>query len=114
MGFFSKAAEYYAKALKYTKDPEIREYLKEDLKTMKRYSKQLEKVASMTIKVNLAPSKPTANPPKDQQSTVIETCAYCHKKGTGLPLCGRCLRAHYCSVDCQRNDWPKHRETCCK
>eukprot|EP00457_Paulinella_chromatophora_P015188 gb/GEZN01015758.1/.p1 GENE.gb/GEZN01015758.1/~~gb/GEZN01015758.1/.p1 ORF type:complete len:138 (+),score=24.71 gb/GEZN01015758.1/:58-471(+) len=26
--------------------------------------------------------------------------------------CSRCKRAFYCSVDCQRKDWPAHKENC--
>ena len=29
-----------------------------------------------------------------------------------LQLCGRCKSIHYCSVACQRTDWPVHKQTC--
>lgn len=31
----------------------------------------------------------------------------------GVRLCTRCRDAHYCSVDCQRADWPLHQHLCC-
>ncbi|KAJ7481019.1 hypothetical protein B0H11DRAFT_2023898 [Mycena galericulata] len=29
-----------------------------------------------------------------------------------LRTCGKCRRANYCSVKCQRSDWPKHKYSC--
>ena len=30
-----------------------------------------------------------------------------------LLRCGQCRLAYYCNVDCQRADWPTHRQNCC-
>lgn len=30
----------------------------------------------------------------------------------GIHKCGRCLRAHYCSKECQKTDWRYHKKYC--
>jgi len=37
-------------------------------------------------------------------------CNICGSKETFL--CGGCNQAHYCSKECQKKDWPIHRQTC--
>ncbi|XP_059144788.1 tudor domain-containing protein 1-like isoform X2 [Physella acuta] len=37
-------------------------------------------------------------------------CLYCHKEGC-VNLCSRC-KLYYCSPDCQKKDWPKHKSIC--
>ena len=37
-------------------------------------------------------------------------CRVCNRAGT--ETCGRCSKAKYCSKECQRGDWPKHKKTC--
>jgi hypothetical protein len=32
--------------------------------------------------------------------------------GPKFPECARCKMAFYCGKDCQRNDWPEHRQMC--
>ncbi|KAK1673983.1 MYND finger [Colletotrichum godetiae] len=44
-----------------------------------------------------------------------ERCTNCGKaatNGVALKKCMRCLGAKYCSVDCQKEDWRKHRGEC--
>jgi hypothetical protein len=38
-------------------------------------------------------------------------CEVCYKQ-YNTKICGRCKKAHYCSVECQRNDWKKHKRRC--
>lgn len=40
------------------------------------------------------------------------TCAYCDKSSTDLKRCGRCKKTYYCSAECQRKDWEKHKLSC--
>jgi len=42
------------------------------------------------------------------------TCFHCRKLTSTKKLqrCGRCLGALYCNSDCQKKDWPNHRELC--
>jgi len=42
-------------------------------------------------------------------------CDTCQKKFpyTKMKKCSRCRKATYCSVDCQRLDWQRHRDVCC-
>ncbi|KAJ6243274.1 hypothetical protein M0813_22415 [Anaeramoeba flamelloides] len=41
----------------------------------------------------------------------ISKCSFCQKK-VGMLKCSRCKRAFYCSRDCQKNDWSKHKKVC--
>ncbi|CAJ2504881.1 Uu.00g122750.m01.CDS01 [Anthostomella pinea] len=36
------------------------------------------------------------------------------KNGAELKKCSRCSKTKYCSVECQKEDWSKHRKTCGK
>ncbi|KAF9493610.1 hypothetical protein BDN71DRAFT_1419346 [Pleurotus eryngii] len=38
-------------------------------------------------------------------------CSQCHKSVT-VKLCTDCMEAAYCSVECQRKDWPQHKPGC--
>ena len=37
-------------------------------------------------------------------------CGNCKQKGASI--CGQCKYVSYCSIECQRADWPKHKEEC--
>ncbi|XP_070173638.1 uncharacterized protein [Littorina saxatilis] len=45
---------------------------------------------------------------------MIELCKKCKTASASLKICGRCARASYCSKDCQREDWPQHKQHCKK
>ena len=45
----------------------------------------------------------------------IRTCAACGKREKRLrsmKRCGKCHASFYCSTDCQRLDWPTHKQSC--
>lgn len=44
---------------------------------------------------------------------LLRNCTACQKRGISLPKCS-CKAVYYCNAECQRADWPKHRETCMK
>ena len=39
-------------------------------------------------------------------------CFTCKKKFFELKKCGNCLSILYCSKECQRNDWKRHKLEC--
>src|SRR4051812_48389900 len=42
-------------------------------------------------------------------------CRVCYKQGTLnelLKVCSRCHIAKYCCTECQRKDWPTHKQEC--
>lgn len=41
-------------------------------------------------------------------------CTSCKTKSCTLKICSRCKCARYCSVACQKRDWPRHKEGCRK
>jgi len=53
---------------------------------------------------------------KEDQESKAKTCAACHRdkavNGAGLLTCSRCHTAKYCSRECQRADWNKHKTVC--
>jgi len=47
--------------------------------------------------------------------TPIKACSNCRKvpqHASELKACGRCKVPVYCSIDCQRGNWARHRATC--
>ncbi len=56
-------------------------------------------------------------PPAKQQhrktdaAASLRCCAACLRPGA-TRRCGRCGKASYCSKDCQRTDWARHKKTC--
>ncbi|KAF9074768.1 hypothetical protein BDP27DRAFT_152257 [Rhodocollybia butyracea] len=42
----------------------------------------------------------------------VSICARCLPADTNLRTCSACTLRRYCSAECQRNDWPKHRQMC--
>lgn len=43
---------------------------------------------------------------------VLENCARCSETSRELKRCARCKKVLYCSVECQRSDWPRHKSIC--
>jgi len=39
-------------------------------------------------------------------------CVNCLKENQSMQKCSRCKTASYCSVTCQRADWPVHKNVC--
>jgi len=48
-------------------------------------------------------------------SSTTRDCATCHNPPAPpkvLGTCSKCKKVYYCSVECQRKDWSKHRTSC--
>ncbi|CAI2185125.1 7862_t:CDS:10 [Funneliformis geosporum] len=45
-------------------------------------------------------------------SNFFTTCSNCFTKGGKLSCCSACKLVHYCSQECQRNDWSNHQHEC--
>ncbi|CAJ1967180.1 unnamed protein product [Cylindrotheca closterium] len=58
------------------------------------------------------------HPDTDAGGLNIKMCRNCNKSDRSeafqksLMQCARCQSAYYCSKECQRTDWPKHKKTC--
>eukprot|EP00573_Skeletonema_grethae_P008453 CAMPEP_0201696740 /NCGR_PEP_ID=MMETSP0578-20130828/8304_1 /ASSEMBLY_ACC=CAM_ASM_000663 /TAXON_ID=267565 /ORGANISM="Skeletonema grethea, Strain CCMP 1804" /LENGTH=523 /DNA_ID=CAMNT_0048182769 /DNA_START=109 /DNA_END=1680 /DNA_ORIENTATION=- len=47
----------------------------------------------------------------DEENTALGCCAVCGKSGS-IKICTRCRDVHYCSIECQKIQWPKHKLEC--
>ena len=45
-------------------------------------------------------------------SITSQECAMCSKTGCNLFGCSKCRRVQYCGRECQKKDWPVHRQSC--
>ncbi len=45
-----------------------------------------------------------------QEEKEMKVCLTCGKEST--KRCSRCISAHYCSIGCQKEDWPLHKTRC--
>lgn len=43
---------------------------------------------------------------------IIHQCDFCKKDFRELLRCSRCKKVRYCSVACQKSDWPNHKKIC--
>ncbi len=52
--------------------------------------------------------------PDMHKLAVASTCDYCHviTRATTWKRCGGCRSVSYCSAQCQRLDWPSHKQAC--
>ena len=57
----------------------------------------------------------------DEMPDLTEEAIVCNKcktkepsEGKGFPKCSRCKLVHYCSKDCQKEDWKEHKLSCSK
>ena len=49
----------------------------------------------------------------DRENATTQCCAECGEEGgVSLKTCKACMHARYCSAECQRNHWPKHKKQC--
>ncbi|KAI0748202.1 hypothetical protein C8Q80DRAFT_724437 [Daedaleopsis nitida] len=62
---------------------------------------------------------PTSFPDRQPDAVypLAGSCACCKRdetanQETGLKKCGKCKLTRYCSVECQKQDWPRHKVTC--
>ncbi|GAX73840.1 hypothetical protein CEUSTIGMA_g1290.t1 [Chlamydomonas eustigma] len=59
------------------------------------------------------PSKASVGPANGAAGGKSKLCAECRKPLSGLPQrCSNCKVTYYCSKDCQKRAWPKHKDSC--
>lgn len=49
----------------------------------------------------------------ETEKNALRSCFYCDRVGE-LTRCGACLETWYCSQECQKADWPRHKSKCTK
>ncbi len=47
-----------------------------------------------------------------RDATLVRICARCSKSSFDLRRCSTCRSVFYCSTECQRNHWPRHKLDC--
>ncbi|KAG9230151.1 hypothetical protein BJ875DRAFT_488239 [Amylocarpus encephaloides] len=58
---------------------------------------------------------PTGSEPSSSSSQPAQKCTACDKPSTEdkpLKPCAKCQSVHYCSRDCQKADFKKHKKVC--
>ena len=68
--------------------------------------------------VELHASEDASSPAKKRMQIkpehMVHACMHCHQSGvTAMKFCGKCQMATYCSAECQRSDWNRHKEGEC-
>lgn len=48
----------------------------------------------------------------DSLAQHLPVCANCLKAEVKLKVCGSCKKVNYCSAQCQKSHWKKHKPTC--
>ena len=81
----------------------------------------VERDCSNTAQVQSELNRLSAEAAEEHPSILVDNsedsevvCARCLKKGKGTELrrCAGCKSFSYCSKDCQRLDWPSHKQLC--
>jgi hypothetical protein len=49
---------------------------------------------------------------KRKKRKIERTCPVCNVKELNLKKCGNCLKIYYCSLECQKKDWQRHKIEC--
>jgi hypothetical protein len=52
--------------------------------------------------------------PKTRAEFMGRSCYFCFKTNASMQKCARCVKAHYCSKECQLTHWPLHKKECVK
>lgn len=55
-----------------------------------------------------------ANPAAQAPDSEKKKCAKCGKVDEAIKNCSRCLQVGYCGPECQKLDWPSHKQVCVK
>jgi MYND finger len=70
------------------------------------------------LQLNALSAHSVADDASSSSSSSMKTCARCKRYGVAddapLKNCALCKSTSYCSVSCQRLDWPEHRKHCIK
>ncbi|KAJ7917971.1 hypothetical protein B0H13DRAFT_1449209, partial [Mycena leptocephala] len=83
-------------------------------------SEQLREINAYMAEASGFPPSGLPRQPKrkgQEKFPMSSSCAVCHNEADesrkNLKQCAKCELTRYCSVDCQRTDWKRHKE-CCK
>jgi hypothetical protein len=49
---------------------------------------------------------------KVKPMNMMHACSYCHDAGREQIRCCHCTAAAYCDLECERNDWNRHKNDC--
>ncbi|KDQ50748.1 hypothetical protein JAAARDRAFT_551243 [Jaapia argillacea MUCL 33604] len=69
-----------------------------------------------SVNASINATMPSRQDIKENMKSMVAMCSRCNKekKPDEVKFCSRCKIARYCSVECQRSDWPLHKPHCGK
>ncbi|KAJ7148884.1 hypothetical protein C8R46DRAFT_916588, partial [Mycena filopes] len=78
---------------------------------------ELRKSAAYVARISGVPPVGPPLPRTQETYPMSASCLVCNNEASesrkSLKKCARCELTRYCSVDCQRQDWKRHKD-CCK
>jgi len=89
---------------------QVRRNLLKNARSPDEKQREYEEIARRGEEFGLSPLKITGE--RRKRSPPKPACDSCGLEGGGTKKCGRCQSAFYCSAECQRNDYARHKKEC--
>lgn len=113
---YKLSRESYEKAASYAKDhPQLAPVIKRNLHLLNDAEKT-SKLGTKEAEVHLVKDrlKQVEGHMRDAGVLLLDECEGCGKQEKGMANCSACKKVKYCSRECQKQHWSKHKQHCVK